>query len=227
MQEEILRVSNLSYSYKDGDNERVIFDKTDCSFRSGCFYAITGDSGSGKTTFLYCLSGLDERYSGSILYQNKDIKTIKSDLYRKRAVSIIFQNYNLIPYLSPIENVEIAMDITGSSTKYDRRTIIGLLERLGIDQRKAYLKSSVLSGGEQQRTAIARSLATETPIILADEPTGNLDVNLSEEIVCLFKQLAHEYQKCVIMVTHNPVLAKEADVQYQIDEITHKLVNGG
>jgi len=214
----MLVIKDLSYSYTDGDYERVIFNNTSCSFDSDSFYAITGDSGSGKTTFLYCIAGLDDRYHGNIIYKGKELKEIGKDYYRRNNISIIFQNYNLLPYLSPLDNIEIAMDISDNINEIDESAILGLLNHMRIDKKKALQKSSTLSGGEQQRVAIARALVTGSDIIIADEPTGNLDVNLSMEIVNLFKQLAHDYGRCVIMVSHNPKLAKQADHEYVIDQ---------
>ena len=223
MKESILDIRDLSYSYIDGDRKRVIFENASCSFESGSFYAISGDSGSGKTTFLYCIAGLDDRYQGEIIYRNRELKEIKRDYYRRNAVSIIFQNYNLIPYVSPLENVRIAMDISDKSTKYDESAVIGLLKHMGINQQMIHRKTSSLSGGEQQRVAIARAFAKNSDIILADEPTGNLDESHSFEIINLFKQLAHEYNKCVIMVTHNPKLYELADHKYFIDQKSRKI----
>ena len=224
MKERILDIRDLSYSYIDGDRKRVIFENASCSFESGSFYAISGDSGSGKTTFLYCIAGLDDRYQGEIRYRDRELKEIKRDYYRRNAVSIIFQNYNLIPYVSPLENVRIAMDISDKSTKYDESAVIGLLKHMGIGQQMIYRKTSSLSGGEQQRVAIARAFAKNSDIILADEPTGNLDESHSFEIINLFKQLAHEYNKCVIMVTHNPKLYELADRKYFIDQKSRKIL---
>lgn len=223
MIETILNVNNLSYSYIDGERKRVIFDNISCSFESGIFYALSGDSGSGKTTFLYCVAGLDERYQGSIMYKNKELKEIGREYYRRNIVSIIFQNYNLISYLSPVENVRIAMEISDNTRNYDERAIVGLLSYMGIDEQMVYRKTSSLSGGEQQRVAIARAFAKNSDIILADEPTGNLDESMSHEIVELFKQLAHEYNRCVIMATHNPKLYGLADHRYFIDQNNRKL----
>ncbi len=223
----VLDIKHLSYSYHDGDHERVIFDDTSLSFEEDTFYAVTGDSGSGKTTLLYCLAGLDERYIGDIFFEGKNLKEIGLDAYRRNCVSMIFQNYNLINYLSPLENIRIAMDISDNVKDYDESAVLGLLDHIGIDKEKARRRSSSLSGGEQQRAAIARALVTGSKVIIADEPTGNLDTTSSDEIVALFKQLAHEYGRTVIMVTHNPRLAKEADREYTIDKSVRKIKDRG
>ena len=224
MAETILRVEDFSYSYIDGDKERAIFRNVNCDFDVGSFCAISGDSGSGKTTFLYCVAGLDDRYTGCVFYKNKDIKEIGRDFYRRNIVSIVFQNYNLITYLSPLENIKLAMDISDDVKQYDDGVILGLLRHMGIDEQTAYRRTSSLSGGEQQRVAIARAFAKSSDIILADEPTGNLDESHSLEIINLFKQLAHEYNKCVIMVTHNPKLYELSDKLYFVDQNTKKIV---
>lgn len=225
MNEAILEVKDLSYSYKDGDHKRVIFEHLSVTFEKGKFYSITGESGSGKTTFLYCIGGLDQDYSGEIRYEGKEIRQIGLDLYRRNDVSMIFQNYNLISYLSPLQNLYVAADITDNIHSITRKQGLKVLNDLGIDSVKARRKASSLSGGEQQRTAIARSLINEAPVILADEPTGNLDIENSKRVISLFQQLAKE-GKCIIMVTHNNDLAGEADIHYIIDRQKHTIEAG-
>lgn len=219
--EKLLTINDLSYSYHDGNGERVIFDKVNIDFENGRFYTITGDSGSGKTTFLYLIAGLDDTYQGKIFYKGLDIKQNGLDRYRKEHVAMIFQNYNLIEYLSPLINIRLALNIQKSEKRDDE--IYALLESLHIDRQKARRRSSTLSGGEKQRVAIARALATDAKIVIADEPTGNLDHKVSTDIMDIFKDLSLKHNKCIIMVTHNTELCKYADVHYYIDEDDHKI----
>jgi putative ABC transport system ATP-binding protein len=182
------------------------------SFEKGTFYAILGQSGSGKTTFLSLISALDSPKSGEILLNGKDIKALGYDKYRRDEISIIFQSYNLIPYLTAVENVLVPMSITDNKLPDNHREVAyNLLDYIGITRDKADRLVNQLSGGEQQRVAIARALATNVDIILADEPTGNLDEEMEQEIVDIFKELAHAHNKCVIMVTHSNEIAQQAD----------------
>ncbi len=208
----ILDVNNLHYSFKDGANERVIFDDANCSFEQGKLYCIIGASGSGKTTLLSVLSGLENKYEGKVLYCDEDIS--KSPNYRKQVVSVIYQNYNLFDYLSPVENIIVALDIAGK--KYTKKSIEDKLIQLQIPSDGINKRCSKLSGGEQQRVAIARSLFMDSPIILADEPTGNLDSENGDKIFNILLDLARNEGKCVIVVTHNNELAKRADCIYKI-----------
>lgn len=219
----ILEIKELSYFYPDGDGKRIIFDKTDISFDTSHFYAILGDSGSGKTTLLSVLAGLDKRYEGQVIYEGKELKEIGFDKYRRSAVSMIFQSYNLIPHLSALENCLVAMDISSNIQKLEKSKILDLLASFGIDEKKAKRKINSLSGGEQQRVAIARTILTESKIIIADEPTGNLDQNASQSIIEVFIKLAHDQGKCVIMVTHNQKLANYADTILWIDQSKKKI----
>lgn len=221
---EILSVNDLDYFYKDGDGKRVIFDGVNLSFEEGKMYVLLGESGSGKTTFLSIIGGQDKRYSGTVIYMGKDIKKIGLDKYRRTAVSTIYQNYNLFTYLNSIENIELAMDISENVKKSDKKEILRTLNILGIDEKKAKRKTSSLSGGEQQRVAIARSIMTDSKIIIADEPTGNLDYKSADEVIRLLSQLADD-GKCVIMVTHNEKYAETADVVLRIDQENKKIIH--
>lgn len=208
----ILKAKNIYYFYQDGDQKRIILNDTSVSFEKGQFYTILGDSGSGKTTFLSLISALDEPKSGEILYQGTDIQTIGYGKYRRDDVSIIFQNYNLVPYLTALENVLVAMTITDNSLpKNHQEVAYNLLDYIGINKNKADRVVTQLSGGEQQRVAIARALSTNVDIILADEPTGNLDQEMEQEIVNIFKDLAVTHNKCVIVVTHSKEIAQQSD----------------
>ena len=220
----ILEVKNLSFSYMDNaGRNRIILNDVSLGFEEGKFYSILGDSGSGKTTFLSLLSGLEYPDSGKIIYKSYDIKDIGYSDFRKKYVSIVFQDYNLIRYLSVYDNIVTAMKISGR--KVHREEVLGFLKTLGIDEEMAFKKVTRLSGGEQQRVAIARAVAVNSKIILADEPTGNLDHNTSMEIFDLFKRLVKEYDKTVIMVTHNEKLAMMCDKVLYMDQNIRKLVN--
>jgi len=208
----ILETQNVSYFYQDGDQRRFILRETDVSFEKGKFYTVLGQSGSGKTTFLSLVSALDKPKEGVVLYEGKDIKSIGYENYRRNKIGIIFQNYNLIPYLTAVENVLVPMAITDNEVPKDKTAVAyNLLDYIGIVKTKADRLVNKLSGGEQQRVAIARALATNVEVILADEPTGNLDEEMEQEIVDIFKSLAHEHNKCVIVVTHSNEIAQQSD----------------
>ena len=208
----LLETKAVDYYYQDGDQRRYILKETSVSFEKGRFYAILGQSGSGKTTFLSLISALDSPKSGQVLYEGTDIEKIGHENYRRDDISIIFQSYNLIPYLSAVENVLVPMAITKNQLPDNQREVAyNLLDYIGITKEKAERLVNQLSGGEQQRVAIARALATNVDIILADEPTGNLDEEMEQEIIDIFKELAHVHNKCVIVVTHANEIAQQAD----------------
>ena len=207
----LLEIRNLNYSYKDGDGKRVIFDNAEAEFDSGLFYAILGESGSGKTTFLSVIAGQDNRYEGEVRFNGKEIKSIGLDKYRRTAVSMIYQNYNLINNYSAVENIAVAMDISENVKGLDKDRIMSVLEELGIDEKKANRKASSLSGGEQQRVAIARSILTDSPIIVADEPTGNLDTASRDQIHSLLMSVREQFNQTIVMVTHDMSLADSVD----------------
>ena len=208
----LLETKAVDYYYQDGDQRRYILKETSVSFEKGTFYAILGQSGSGKTTFLSLISALDSPKSGQVLYEGTDIEKIGHENYRRDDISIIFQSYNLIPYLSAVENVLVPMAITKNQQPDNQREVAyNLLDYIGITKEKADRLVNQLSGGEQQRVAIARALATNVDIILADEPTGNLDEEMEQEIIDIFKELAHVHNKCVIVVTHANEIAQQAD----------------
>lgn len=208
----LLETKAVDYYYQDGDQRRYILKETSVSFEKGTFYAILGQSGSGKTTFLSLISALDSPKSGQVLYEGTDIEKIGHENYRRDDISIIFQSYNLIPYLSAVENVLVPMAITKNQLPDNQREVAyNLLDYIGITKEKADRLVNQLSGGEQQRVAIARALATNVDIILADEPTGNLDEEMEQEIIDIFKEPAHVHNKCVIVVTHANEIAQQAD----------------
>ena len=211
-----IEVVNLSHFYQDGMQLKKVLDNVSYSFESGKFYSILGQSGSGKTTLLSLLSGLDTIEEGDILYNGESIKKIGYNKYRNSYVNIIFQSYNLIPYMTAYENVEAALDIAGIKlSKEDKKEkILSTLNELGIDNSAAFRTVLKLSG-EQQRVAIARCLVTDIPFIMADEPTGNLDEDTEKKIIDIFKKLAKQ-GKGVIVVTHSKELAESSDKIYHI-----------
>lgn len=214
---EILKVENLKHYYKDGDKKREILQGISYSFETEKLYTIAGPSGSGKTTFLSIIAGLDEQCSGKVIYEGKDIKKIGLNNYRREDVSIVFQAYNLINYLTAIENVIIAIEISGD-IKDKRKIAEEKLKEVGFDNDKMNRIVVKLSGGEQQRVAIARSIATNSKLILADEPTGNLDNNTEQDIIKIFKKLAADQGKCIIVATHSNEVAKEANINIKLKE---------
>jgi len=209
---EILKLDKINYSYIDGGYERKILKDLDFTFESGKFYTILGPSGSGKTTLLSIIAGLDTPSSGTIYFEGEDIKKMGLGKYRRNKISIVFQQYNLISYLTAVENVLVAMTETDNNLPKDKKGVAyNLLEKFGIVDTKADRLVTQLSGGEQQRVAIARSLASNVNLIFADEPTGNLDTATEKEIIAVFKELAHEYNKTVIVVTHSDAVSALSD----------------
>ena len=209
----ILETKDLYFTYPDGDARKVILNDVNVSFEKGKFYTILGASGSGKTTFLSLIAALDKAERGEILYEGKSLSEIGYEKYRRNNVGIVFQSYNLIPYMNAVENVMVAMSITDNEMEKDMKSqALRILESVGIDGSKATRRINRLSGGEQQRVAIARAISTNVEVVLADEPTGNLDAKTSETIIEIFKELAHKQNKCVIMVTHSEKIANQSDV---------------
>jgi len=212
-----LTVDNVNYFYQDGDSKRFILKDISCTFERGTFYTILGASGSGKTTFLSLLSALDKPQAGTITYEGQDLNDLGLESYRRNKIGIIFQAYNLIPFMTAVENVRVAMSITENDLPDDEALVAyNLLDYIGISKEKADRTVNQLSGGEQQRVAIARALATNVDLILADEPTGNLNEEMEEEIVDILKKLAHEHNKCVIVVTHSSQIAEQSDVTFKL-----------
>ena len=195
----ILALNKVNYSYKNG---KSVLSDVSMEFEKGKFYTILGVSGSGKSTLLSLLAGLDEPKSGAVLFNNEDIKIKGYEKHRKNNISLIFQNYNLIDYMTPLENLKIV------NPKADK----SILNDLGLKDDEINRNVLQLSGGQQQRVAIARTLVADSPVILADEPTGNLDSGTEDEIIEILKTSAHKHGKCVIVVTHSKELAKKSDV---------------
>jgi putative ABC transport system ATP-binding protein len=181
-------------------------------------YAILGSSGSGKTTFLSLITGLDTPKEGKIFYNEETLAKIGLREYRRKDVSIVFQAYNLLPYMSALDNVITAMAIAKSQQADKKAYALANLAKVGITEELALKKVTQLSGGQQQRVAIVRALCCEHELIVADEPTGNLDETTSKEIVKLFQEIAHEQKKCIILVTHEQEVAKACDVVYELKE---------
>ncbi len=214
----ILSLDNISYGYIDGNSKRTILDGLSYTFEKGKFYTILGPSGSGKTTLLAIAGGLEKTQQGKVFYENKDINEIGLGKYRRNYLSFVFQQFNLIPYLTAVENVVNVMEITDNDVpKPYYKTALNLLNQFGIVQTKAERSIFKLSGGEQQRVAIARGLATNVDVILADEPTGNLDTGTEKEIIKIFRLLATQYNKCVIVVTHSDDIASLSDIQLKLE----------
>ena len=209
---EILRLENINYSYIDGGYERQILKDLSYSFEEGRFYTVLGPSGSGKTTLLSIIAGLDTANSGEIYFNGQNVKELGLYRYRRNAISIVFQSYNLISYLTAVENVLLAMSETDNKLPTDRKNVAyNLLTRFGIVRSKADRMVNQLSGGEQQRVAIARSLASNVNLIFADEPTGNLDTATEKEIISIFKELSHDFGKTIIVVTHSDTVSQMSD----------------
>ena len=198
-----LELKNVSYAYEKG---KAVLQNVSGSLETGKMYAILGPSGSGKTTLLSLLGGLDVPTQGGVLFDGEDITAKGLEHHRRNHISLIFQSYNLIDYMTPVENVRL-------TAKLDAAPI---LERLGLEQDEITRNALKLSGGQQQRVAIARALASDAPVILADEPTGNLDADTAEEITAILKESAHAFGKCVAVVTHSSEVAKQADVVLEI-----------
>ena len=199
----VLEMNNIRYSY---DNKRNVLNGINMALEEGKMYAILGQSGCGKTTLLSLLGGLDSPVDGQILYDGQDIEKLGLANHRKNNVAFIFQSYNLIDYLTPKENVALTAKLSPQP----------ILERVGLTEEECKRNILKLSGGQQQRVAIARALASDTKVILADEPTGNLDEDTAAEIISILKKCAHEMNKCVIIVTHSNDLAKQADTIFRL-----------
>ena len=202
----VLSMNKVSYQYKEA--RQNVLSQIDQEFEAGKFYAIIGKSGSGKSTLLSLLAALDNPTSGKILFEGEDIQEKGDSYHRKHHISLVFQNYNLIDYLTPLENIRL---VNPTATKE-------ILLQLGLEESHVNRNVLKLSGGQQQRVAIARALVSEAPIILADEPTGNLDEQTAGEIIDVLKSLAKERKKCVIVVTHSKEVANAADTILELRE---------
>lgn len=208
---EILRVENLVKTYKEGKDEFNAVDDISFSVEKGEFVAVVGASGSGKSTLMHMIGGVDRPTSGKIFIDGKEINTMDNNklaIFRRRQIGIVYQFYNLIPILTSEENIALPIELDGRKPDKDR--IEEVMESLGILDKRNSLPNE-LSGGQQQRVAIARAIINNPTILLADEPTGNLDTGAADEIVKIFKMTNKNYKQTIIMITHNPEIAKEAD----------------
>jgi ABC-type antimicrobial peptide transport system, ATPase component len=205
----ILTLNNVMYKY-EGTNKNVL-KGVSSTFEAGKVYTIVGKSGSGKSTLLSLIAGLDTCTSGEILHGNTDLKNLDRDEYRAKGIGVIFQAFNLITNTTAIENIILSMNISGAKETDKKAFAYALLEKVGIDRETADRKVMKLSGGEQQRVGIARALSHNPDILIADEPTGNLDTATEEDILQIFTALAHEDGKCVIIVTHSKKVTSIAD----------------
>jgi len=213
----ILSLQNICFSY---DKTPVLKDLS-FDFEAGKMYCIMGKSGAGKTTLLSILSGLAAPDSGTILYEGQDVRKMDKYRFRSRHMGVIFQSYNLLTKFTAVENVMLSMDIAGVKRIKKRDKALALLESVGLDHDEANRRILKLSGGQQQRVAIARALSYDPAIILADEPTGNLDGETQDEIIAIFRGLA-QAGKCVILVSHSPQVARQCDVCYELLRVGKK-----
>ena len=208
-----LEIQNVSYRYEGGTED--VLQNVRASFESGKVYAIVGQSGAGKSTLLSLISGLDTCKDGDITYNGKNMRELDRDEYRSKSVGVIFQSYNLLLNSTAVYNIVLSMNISESLIKErqaKKNYAYTLLEKVGIDSETADRKILKLSGGEQQRVGIARALSHAPDVIIADEPTGNLDAETEKSVLEIFSRLAHEDNKCVIIVTHSDVVSSIADV---------------
>lgn len=212
-----LEIRDLTHTYSDGQNPIEVLKKVSATFESGKLYAIVGESGSGKTTLISLISALEQIQSGEVLYNGQDIRAIGAQKFRQHYVNVVFQAFNLIKYMTARENVEVGLDFSGH-TDNEKERAYELLKEVGISRAQSDNLVQKLSGGQQQRVAIARSMAGEVPIIVADEPTGNLDEKTEAKILQIFKKLADD-GKIVIVVTHSQNVASHADaIVYQMKD---------
>ncbi len=215
---EIVKVENLTKKYGKGENEVIALNNVSLTIEKGEFVAIIGSSGSGKSTLLHLIGGVDRPTSGKVFVDGKDIYQLNDDnlaIFRRQNIGIIYQFYNLMPILNVKENITLPCDLDGKEVDQERLNL--LISTLGLKERITHLPNE-LSGGQQQRVAIGRSLINNPAVVLADEPTGNLDSKSSNEIIALLKKSNKELGQTIIMITHNPEIAKEADRIIKIED---------
>lgn len=206
----------MSYRYSDADKDEYALKNVSYDFEKGKIYAIRGRSGTGKTTLLSLISGLERCSDGDIVFDGINLKDINLDYYRSHEIGIVFQSYNLLPYMTVCENIILSMDASGIKIPNKKDTALKLMKSVGLKESYDNRKVLRISGGEQQRVAIARSLSYNPKMIIADEPTGNLDKQTEKEIMNIFRKLAHEDGKCVIVVTHSPDVCEVVDKVYDL-----------
>ncbi|NLL16126.1 MAG: ABC transporter ATP-binding protein [Clostridiales bacterium] len=212
----VLTLKNVTYQY-EGTRKSVLKDIS-VEFSGGKIYTIVGKSGAGKSTLLSLISGLDVCSGGEILYMGQNLKELDRDNYRARNIGVIFQSFNLLTNATAIENIMLSMNISGNKEKNKKEYAYALLEKVGVDRETAGRKILKLSGGEQQRVGIARALAHNPDIVIADEPTGNLDADTEAAVLNILTSLAHDEGKCVIIVTHSKKVTSIADEVWGIND---------
>lgn len=213
---DILQTTDLKKYYGKGDTMVKALDGVSLCVEQGSFVSVVGTSGSGKSTLLHMLGGLDRPTEGTVTVDGRDISRLKDEeltIFRRRKIGFVFQSYNLVPVLNVYENIILPVELDGNQP--DQVYVEEIIKILGLAEKK-YKLPSQLSGGQQQRVAIARALASDAQVILADEPTGNLDEDTAAEITAILKDSAHKSGKCVVIVTHSNELAKEADVVFRL-----------
>ena len=213
----VLSLQNISFSY----GRTPVLKDISYEFEKGKMYCIIGKSGAGKTTLLSLLSGLAAPNAGEIIYDGKNVAKIDKYTFRSRYIGVVFQSFNLITKYTALENVVLSMDVSGAKIKNKKQKALQILESVGLDEDEANRRVLKLSGGQQQRVAIARALSYDPDIILADEPTGNLDRDTQKEIMEIFRELANQ-GKCVILVSHSPDVAAMCDECYELTRISAK-----
>ena len=220
----LLEIENLAFAY---DRHNPVLRNLNLSLEQRCCYAIVGRSGAGKTTLLSLISGLLKPVRGRILFNGHDIAQTNQFVYRSRDIGVVFQSYNLLPKLTAEENVILSMDISPTRIRNKKERARELLRLVGLKEDEMKRRVLLLSGGQQQRVAIARAISFNPMAILADEPTGNLDMVTSNEIMNLLRQLAHEQGKCVVVVTHSPFIASKADVVIDLSDYSASVERNG
>ena len=221
----VLKTEDLTKIYGKGNTEVVALNKANISVEQGEFVAVIGTSGSGKSTLLHMLGGLDAPTSGKVFVENKEIFSLKNDsltIFRRRKIGFVFQSFNLVPVLNVYENIIFPIQLDGGNI--DKKYINNIIETLGLKE-KINAVPNQLSGGQQQRVAIARALATKPAIVLADEPTGNLDTKTSQDVISLLKVTGKKYNQTIVMITHNEAIAQMADRIIRIED--GNIVKGG
>jgi putative ABC transport system ATP-binding protein len=214
----VLKAAELKTDYGAGENAVHALDGVNLSVESGEFVAVVGTSGSGKSTLLHMLGGLDRPTSGTVTVDGKDIFSLRDEeltIFRRRKIGFIFQNYNLVPVLNVYENIVLPVQLDGN--ELDAAYITGIVETLGLEKKLDSLPNN-LSGGQQQRVAIARAMAAKPAILLADEPTGNLDSRTSQDVMGLLKVTGQKYGQTIVMITHNEEIAQTADRILRIED---------
>lgn len=223
----ILESNHLCKVYGSGENEIRACDEISISIEDGEFIAIIGTSGSGKSTLLNLLGGLDRPTSGTVTVSGKDIFSMNDEeltIFRRRNIGFVFQNYNLVPILNVYENIVLPIELDGSQV--DKEYVDQIIRTLGLEEKLTAMPNQ-LSGGQQQRVAIARALASKPAIILADEPTGNLDSKTSMDVISLLKMTSQEFHQTIVMITHNEEIALMADAMIRIEDGKVEVGDGG